>query len=219
MRPDTIDNLIWDAGGTLFDSYPAVVTACRAALADFDTTVPVIWLMDLFRTSTSHAMATLAETYGLDAARLEDRYRAAYRMIDPELQPPFPHVRETCAYLCERGGNNFIVTHRGRTSLDPLLVAHDMGQFFTDIITKEDPYPRKPDPTSLLAIVERHRLDAARCLAIGDREIDIIAANRAGMRSCFFGRETHETPADLEIHDFEQLLLWLKVGETERPTA
>ncbi|MGC9348832.1 MAG: HAD-IA family hydrolase [Anaerolineae bacterium] len=219
MTPDTIDSLIWDAGGTLFDSYPAVVTACRAALAEFDVTVPVAWLMELFRTSTSHAVETLARTYALDPALLEQRYRAAYRMINATLQPPFPHVREICAYVCERGGENFIVTHRQRTSLDPLLEAHDMARFFKDIITKEDPYPRKPNPASLSALVQRHRLQPERCLAIGDREIDIIAANKAGMRSCFFGREPHETPADLEIYDFGQLLLWLKAGEMETASA
>jgi HAD superfamily hydrolase (TIGR01509 family) len=219
LTPDTIDTLIWDAGGTLFDSYPAVVTACRAALAEFDVTVPVVWLMELFRTSTSHAIETLATTYVLDATLLERRYRAAYRMIDAALQPPFPHVREICTHICEQGGENFIVTHRRRTSLDPLLEAHDMARFFSDIITKEDPYPRKPDPASLLALVQRHQLMPGCCLAIGDREIDIVAANRAGMRSCFFGREPHEVPADLEIYAFSQLLLWLKAGEMETASA
>jgi hypothetical protein len=94
-----------------------------------------------------------------------------------------------------------------------LLEVHGLGPLFTDCVTKDDPYPRKPDPASILALIARHGLDPRRCLAIGDRELDVVAGVRAGVWTCFFGEAPHETPADLEIIGYDELLCWLGRAE------
>lgn len=202
-------NLIWDAGGTLFDTYPAVVEACRVALRGFGQDAPSEWVMALCRQTTSHGLRTLATTYRLNEDLFKQQFRQTYDDIDAQYQPPFPGVERICAAVCERGGRNFVVTHRSRASLEALLDAHAMARFFTDCIAKEDPYPRKPDPAAYNALIARYSLDRARCLTIGDRDIDIVAGQRAGIRTCFFGTEPCQAQADLEVTDFEVLYRWL----------
>ena len=200
-----IQYLIWDAGGTLFDTYPAVVAACCTALHDFGRDAPSDWVLALCRESIAHGLRTLAAAFQLDEVHFEARFREAYAVISPAVQAPFPGVKRICRTICETGGQNFIVTHRSRVSLEALLAAHGMTRYFTDCIAREDPYPRKPDPASITALIARYNLDRSRCLAIGDRDLDILAGRRAGIRTCFFGPEAHATRADLAITDFEVL--------------
>ncbi len=204
-----IDQLIWDAGGTLFDTYPAVVAACQSVLVSLGHRAMPDRLMELFRQTTAHALSTVATAYSLDLDELSSKFEEAYEATGPELQPPFPFVQEVCAYVVEVGGANYVVTHRGRASLTRLLTAHGLAALFADCITEEDPFPRKPDPASILALMRRNGLAPSRCLAIGDRDLDIVAGLRAGVMTCYFGTDSHETPADLEITSYERLLAWL----------
>lgn len=207
-----ITHLIWDVGGTLFDTYPAVVAACLEALGPPAESTDADWLMELFRQRTSYALRVVAETYDLEIDAFTARYREAYAASDPALQPPFPFVADVCELIVARGGRNFIATHRERASLVRLLEAHGLQPLFTDCITKDDPYPRKPDPASILALMARHGLDPRHCLAIGDRELDIVAGVRAGVQTCFFGAADHQTPTDLEISGYDELLRRLRDG-------
>jgi phosphoglycolate phosphatase-like HAD superfamily hydrolase len=205
-----IKYLFWDAGGTLFDTYPAVVEACHAALDGFGKEAPSEWVMALCKQTISHGIRTLADTFSLDEETFQRHFRQSYEDIGEQYQPPFPGVKEVCRYICEIGGQNFIVTHRSRASLEALLEAHSMTCYFTASIAKEDPYPRKPDPASLEALIARYVLDRSQCLLIGDRDLDIVAGQRAGIRTCFFGTEPHDAQPDLQITDYTALHLWLQ---------
>jgi HAD superfamily hydrolase (TIGR01509 family) len=205
-----VDCLIWDAGGTLFDTYPAVVAACQSVLKVYGIGVPEPELMALFRTTTDSALDTLAARYDLDREVFGTQFEAAYDDVPPEVQPPFAGVVDVCAYVVERGARNLIVTHRGRASLAGLLRAHGMGRLFSDAITGDDPYPRKPDPTSLLVLASRHGLEPGRCLAIGDRGIDVQAGRSAGMVTCCYGGACRPQIADFAIAHYEELCSWLR---------
>jgi len=210
-----IKYLIWDGGGTLFDTYPAMVQACRMALSDFGEEASPERVMALFKRSTSFAIRTLADEFSLDEDALERHFERAYDDIDAQDQPPFPGVEQACRYICEIGGRNFIVTHRAKVLLEVLLETHKLARYFTDYITKEDPYPRKPDPESVNALIAQYALDRDHCLLIGDRNLDIVAGQRAGIRTCFFGTESYDAQPDVEIEHFEMLLQWLQAENTD----
>lgn len=205
-----IKYLIWDAGGTLFDTYPAVVEACQTVLSGFGKEAPSEWVMALCKQTISHGIRTLADTFSLDEAAFQQHFRQSYADIGAQYQLPFPGVETVCRYVCEIGGQNFIVTHRSRRSLEALLAAHGMAQYFTDFIAKEDPYPRKPDPAAIEALIARYDLDRSQCLLVGDRDLDIVAGLRAGIRTCFFGAEVYETQPDLAITEYVVLHRWLQ---------
>ncbi len=48
-----------------------------------------------------------------------------------------------------------------------------MEHLFYDIISREDNFPRKPDPRSFYALIESNSLLPSETLVIGDRELDI----------------------------------------------
>ncbi len=206
-----ITYLVWDAGGTLFDTYPAVVSAAGAALQALGHVPPQSdLLLDWFRQTLSTGVHRVVAMYGLDEAQFSAQFEAYYDQIDATFQLPFPGVVEVCREMCRRGGQNFISTHRGRASLQKLLDAHSMAGYFTALLTAEDPFPRKPDPASILALLRRYALAPEAGLAIGDRELDIQAGRNAGLHTCFFGKGVHSTPADLEIVHYNELCEWLQ---------
>jgi phosphoglycolate phosphatase-like HAD superfamily hydrolase len=197
--------LIWDVDGTLFDTYPAFIRAFRAALNDFGESVPLERIEDLARISLSHCASTLADELGLNSEDLIHKFGQHYRNIPQQEQSPFPGVVDICEYICSIGGLNLIVTHRARESTDRFLATHNMTRYFADTVAGDDDYPRKPNPAAFEAIINKHKLKRTETLTIGDRDIDILAGQAAGVRTCFFGGELDGVTADFMITDYTEL--------------
>ncbi len=201
-----IQHLIWDVDGTLFDTYPAIARAFQAALTDLGVAAPLDWILGLAQVTLDHCLATLATTYALPSDDLEERFDQHYRTVTPEDQPPFPGVKEVCEYIRAGGGLNLIVTHRGRAGLDRLLAAHRLTDYFADSTSNDDGYPRKPDPAAFVALIEKHQLPRDTTLGLGDRDIDILAAQAAGIRAALLGTTCNGATPDFTFTDYAQLL-------------
>ena len=119
-----------------------------------------------------------------------------------------------CQLIRSRGGLNLIVTHRRRAGLDQLLTTHGLADHFTDIISHDDRYPRKPEPDAFSTLIERHRLPRGETLAVGDRDIDILAAHAAGLAAAHFGANPITTTPDVVLPDFGTLRRLIETGWT-----
>jgi HAD superfamily hydrolase (TIGR01509 family) len=201
-----IQHLIWDVDGTLFDTYPAIARSFQAAARDLGAPATYDEVMRLAQVSVDHCITTLCDTYALAADQLEKLFEQHYRTITPEDQPPFAGVEAVCEHIRARGSLNLIVTHRRRAGLDRLLATHRLADYFTDVISHDDAYPRKPDPAAFLALIEKHQLPRDTTLGVGDRDIDMLAAQAAGIRAAFFGTNTGASSPDFVFTDYAALL-------------
>ncbi len=201
-----IQHLIWDVDGTLFDTYPAIARSMQAAAHDLGAPATYDEVMRLALVSVDHCVTTLCDTYALQPDQLEELFDQHYQTITPEDQPPFAGVEAVCDHIRSRGGLNLIVTHRRRAGLDRLLATHRLTAYFTDIISHDDAYPRKPDPAAFIALIEKHQLPRETTLGVGDRDIDILAAQAAGMRAAFFGTNCGASSPDFVFTDYTALL-------------
>jgi phosphoglycolate phosphatase-like HAD superfamily hydrolase len=104
---------------------------------------------------------------------------------DSSKRIPFEGVIDICKKVIESGGRNFIVTHRD-SSTEKILGCHGMLGLFTEIVTKHNGFKRKPDPEAFLYILDKYEINKSDALGIGDRELDIMAAHNAGIRTCLF---------------------------------
>jgi len=207
-------NLIWDVDGTLFDTYPAITEAFVAALADLGGHADPAHVEKLARISLSHCATVLADEASVDQEKLSDRFIQHYATRPLAQQSPFPGVLAVCRHILTNGGTHVIVTHRGWESTQRLLRAHRMTRYFADVVTRDDGCARKPDPFAFSMLMDKHRFDPEETLAIGDRDIDILAGRAAGIRTCLFS-ETGEANVipDLLIRDFAELHAWLLAQE------
>ena len=209
-----IRNVIWDVDGTLFDTYPAIAAAFQSALADLGKDAPLDWIVSLAKQSMGFCETTLAKQFQLTEEEIDRKFDERYAQISYEDQPPFPGVAAICDYICSIGGKNVIVTHRGKEGTAGLLAAHQLNGYFFAAITNADGYPKKPAPAAFDAALRDYGLKRAETIAVGDRDIDILAGQAAGLFTCLFGAEIEGISADLIISNFEELYGYIVAKNT-----
>lgn len=201
-------NIIWDVDGTLLDTYPAMARSFQLAARDLGCDAPFDWIMQAAKISVGHCTAALAARCQLGGDDLAQGFNAYYDQVSLAEQPPFPGVLDILDYIIGLGGKNVIVTHRGAKGTAALLTAHHLAGYFSGWITRDDGYPKKPDPAAFVAALRTHQLAPAETLAIGDRDIDILAGEAAGLRTCLFDPQSPAT-ADILINSYEDLYGYL----------
>lgn len=174
-------HIFWDMGGTMFDTYPQVdamlarVVRERAAGGE----VSALEVAELTRRSTRTAIIELSARFKIppEVFRAAEAELKARWVTDPP--PVMPGLAAVMRVVHERGGLNLVVTHRDRASAMSLLDAR--GVRVDDLICPEDGFARKPDPAMYRELINRHGLDPAQCLGVGDRPLDAQAAHAAGV--------------------------------------
>lgn len=58
---------------------------------------------------------------------------------------------------------------------------------------------RKPNPGMLISAIKKHNLNVKKCYLIGDRESDILAAQKVGCKSIFIERNYAETKPKSQV--------------------
>ena len=79
-------------------------------------------------------------------------FREEERLLPPEAVRPVPGIPETLEILRQGGGHHYLVTHRDGLAR-AYLRANGLEGMFTDVITSESGFPRKPAPDSLLHLI------------------------------------------------------------------
>lgn len=213
-----IRNIIWDVDGTLFDTYPPIARAFQNAVRHLGEDASVGWIEELSKISLGHCVSTLSTEYKLEKDDIEREFKRCYTAVSAEESPPFRGVVEICEYICSINGKNVIVTHRGREGTIELLSAHNLIDKFADCIVRDDGYPRKPDPAVFIAALEKNNLNREETINIGDREIDIVAGQSAGIFSCLYGNRANGVQPDLVVDNFGDLYQFIldRNAELER---
>lgn len=172
-------HVVFDLGGTLIDTYPELDAALMEVVALGGGEVTREQVETLTRQSTATAIAGLSERFGIPAAHFEAANTALKRRWRDSPPPAMPGARAVMDLVAANGGRNLVVTHRDRDSATSLL--EQLGLVPDDLVCPGDGFPRKPDPTMHRVIAQRHGLDPADCVGVGDRPIDAQAARAAGM--------------------------------------
>lgn len=178
-------SVIWDMGGTLVDTYPAVDRTLAAAVWGDDLTdARLAEVRELRVRSIAHAIDELSVRHGTDKDTLQQAYRALKISWKTHPAPLMDGARDVHDAVHRGKGLNLVATHRDRTSAQTLLDA--LGVTVDDLVCAPDGLPRKPDPAMNLLLVARHQLSPDDVLCVGDRTIDVQAADAAGLASALF---------------------------------
>lgn len=198
-------DLIWDFDGTLFDTYPVMAVAFQKALIEQGIEDDSENIFKLLKISLGCAVKYYENKYHLKDV-LYDRFHYYDNITDVGLSHPMHYAKEICSGVIKKGGRNFIFTHRGE-SIYKYLNHYDFLDYFTEIVTFNDTFKRKPDPNGFLHIINKHGIDKEKALAVGDREIDILAAYNAGIKSCLLDTEKtlQNVKCDFSVQSLEEL--------------
>jgi phosphoglycolate phosphatase len=77
-----------------------------------------------------------------------------------------------------------VLTNKPLVPTKKLLDAFALGDLFESVIGGDGPYPRKPNPEGLLAMMASTGAARERTLMVGDSGIDYETAQRASVRCC-----------------------------------
>lgn len=172
-------SIIWDLGGTLIDTYPDVDRALAQAAFGENAEQHLHEVAALTRVSSGHAIETLSGRTGVPEADLETAYDGVKDYWQHTPAPVMAGAVEVMAAVRAAGGLNLVATHRDRTSAEQLIAA--TGLMVDDMVCAPDGYPRKPSPALIGALLQRHQLEPAGVLVVGDRPVDLEAGRSAGV--------------------------------------
>jgi len=206
--------LFWDFDGTLVNTYPGMVAAFGEALLatgvnDFELDEEAI-----YHTMRQHSLGTALQQFAAEFSVSSDRLATLYRhFAAPKLAlaDPFAGAAELLTAVVAAGGRNFLLTHRDNGALERLGDL-DLRDAFSGAVTAADDYPRKPDPTSLLALCQQYAVDPHTALMVGDRNLDVQAGHRAGMAGALFDPEhliVDESQPEVRVTRLADLQAWL----------
>ncbi len=179
------EHYIWDFDGTLFDTYPMILEAILKTLAHFNK---VYDRQEIFRTLKDKSSASVASNYDLNFTEFHEVYKA-YEKADPRIPISYSGISDCLEEVIAKGHHNYILTHREGKSARALLKNEEMLTTITEIVGTEKKFTRKPDPASLLYLVNKYHMDPAKTVMIGDRSLDVMAGKNAGVHTIFFDPE------------------------------
>ena len=198
-------NFIWDFDGTLYDSYPHIYSALCHVMdeagmtGDFD--------METVHRYLQVSFAEMRAFTGMPDAVYSKFVDLHHRTADSEITPPivpFADAERVLSEIIEKGGRNYLYTHRNKTAYY-YLEEFGLTKYFSDILTAEENFPWKPSPDAILALISRNGLEPSECVMIGDREIDGMSGKNAGISGALVNYPKHlpdgTSPADVSEMD------------------
>ena len=182
---------IWDLDGTLLDSYEAILSGIEETFAQFSIPYDKEQVREfILKYSVQDLLVQVAEERKLDVAVL-NQVRAQSLAEKNAQVVLIPGAREVLAWADQVGIQQFVYTHKGDNAL---TILRDLGleSYFTEILTSQSGFVRKPSPEAATYLLDKYQLDSEKTYYIGDRTLDVEFAQNSGIQSINFLESTYE---------------------------
>lgn len=178
--------VICDFDGVILDSFREgkrrIKMLCAAHDIPFDHTARLT-LNELWGIP---GVELLQQTLGINSTLAETMYKQWERIDEEDPVPLVPGARETLFWLRRNNLKSALLTSRHSESLTTILDRSDLLREFAVITAKHDTPYHKPNPRvfeSTLKKFEVLGVDRSECLFIGDTPSDIVAGEKAGLKT------------------------------------
>lgn len=173
---------IWDLDGTLLDSYEAILAGIQETYEQYKLPFDREEVRKfILRYSVKDLLVRDADNYNLDSDELNHVRATSLKEKNTKI-PLMAGAREILDWTAEKGIQNFVYTHKSDNAFQ---VLEDLGvdHYFTEILTSDSGFARKPAPEALLYLIEKYDLDKSTTYYVGDRLLDVETALAAGIGS------------------------------------
>ena len=182
---------IWDLDGTLLDSYEAILSGIEETFAQFSIPYDKESVREfILKYSVQDLLGQVAEERKLDAEVL-NQVRAQSLAERNAQVVLIPGAREVLAWADKAGIQQFVYTHKGDNAF---TILRDLGLecYFTEILTNQSGFARKPSPEAAIYLLDKYQLDPDNTYYIGDRTLDVEFAQNSGIQSINFLESSFE---------------------------
>ena len=182
---------IWDLDGTLLDSYEAILSGIEETFAQFAIPYDKGKVREfILKYSVQNLLVQVAEERTLDVEML-NQVRAQSLAEKNAQVVLMPGARDVLAWAEESGIQQFVYTHKGDNALT-ILRDLDLESYFTEILTSQSGFARKPSSEAATYLIDKHQLNPDNTYYIGDRTLDVEFAQNSGIQSLNFLESTYE---------------------------
>lgn len=189
---NAFDLAVFDYDGTLCDTRLAIAHCIERAFARRGRSCPP---RAALLAVVSRGLPLVETCLCLDPALRERHaleemvatYRGFYRGEGEALVEMFPGAVPTLRLLHARGVKCLVISNKGAEAVNRSLARHHMAAVIDRVCAEQPGRPAKPDPALFADLVRPHypAIGKERMLMIGDTEVDIVFAKRAGIASCW----------------------------------
>ena len=182
---------IWDLDGTLLDSYEAILSGIEETFGQFAIPYDKEKVREfILKYSVQDLLVQVAEEKKLDVEVL-NQVRAQSLAEKNAQVVLMPGAREVLAWANETGIQQFVYTHKGNNAF---TILRDLGleSYFTEILTSQSGFARKPNPEAATYLLDKYQLDSEKTYYIGDRNLDVEFAQNSGIQSINFLESSYE---------------------------
>ena len=194
--------MVFDLDGTLIDSRADLANSTNDMLVAYGASPlpePQVtsFVGEGARTLVTRALAAA----GLPAALLDEavaKYLEFYSVRLLEHTRAYDGVDDVLAGAVAAGASLGVITNKPQAPTDRLLHAFGLAPHFHWVIGGDTAFARKPDPASLVWMMNDAGFEPTRTLFVGDSPVDAETARAAGTHFCLaeygFG-QLHEATA------------------------
>ena len=182
---------IWDLDGTLLDSYEAILSGIEETFGQFAIPYDKEKVREfILKYSVQDLLVQVAEERKLDVEVL-NQVRAQSLAEKNAQVALMAGARDVLAWAEESGIQQFVYTHKGDNAL---TILRDLGleSYFTEILTSQSGFARKPNPEAATYLLDKYQLDSEKTYYIGDRTLDVEFAQNSGIQSINFLESIYE---------------------------
>ena len=182
---------IWDLDGTLLDSYEAILSGIEETFGQFAIPYDKEKVREfILKYSVQDLLVQVAEERKLDVEVL-NQVRAQSLAEKNAQVALMAGARDVLAWAEESGIQQFVYTHKGDNALT-ILRDLDLESYFTEILTSQSGFARKPSSEAATYLIDKHQLNPDNTYYIGDRTLDVEFAQNSGIQSINFLESTYE---------------------------
>ena len=182
---------IWDLDGTLLDSYEEILSGIEETFGQFAIPYDKGKVREfILKYSVQDLLVQAAEERKLDVEML-NQVRAQSLAEKNAQVVLMPGAREVLSWADQVGIQQFVYTHKGDNAF---TILRDLGleSYFTEILTSQSGFARKPNPEAATYLLDKYQLDPEKTYYIGDRTLDVEFAQNSGIQSINFLESTYE---------------------------
>jgi phosphoglycolate phosphatase len=185
MHIQSWNAVIFDLDGTLLDTVGDIAESANRALDAFGYPRHSV---ASYRAYVGDGLVNLAKKVLPPGSRSEpevqrfvDLYRDSYAVLWRATSGPFAGVSELLDGLAKRNVPMAVLSNK-RDDFTRLCVRELLGSWHFQVVRGERPgVPLKPSPDAALDVARELGFSPGQCLYVGDSEIDVETAKRAGM--------------------------------------
>lgn len=205
---------IFDLDGTLLNTIDDLANACNYALSKFSFPTHE---SEKYKTFIGNGLYKLVER----ALPLENRDNETVNMVLDvfnkyynehmmDMTRPYNGVMDLLDHLIDEGIGLAVVSNKKHDFTLEIIHKYFSDRFKLVLGLREN-YKAKPDPTSLLEVINEFGISKEECIYIGDSNVDIRTARNAGVKSIGVswgfrgGEELLKEGADYLVNNVEEL--------------